>query len=207
MSNWFRMTKVFAFFFLSFSGIFSISAQTVTRDSIYTMPAGTRITVRMDNEVNSRVASVNDTFTATVDEPVSIRGVTVLEKGTVIEGRIKEVRRASYAGRSGRLSVAFESLRLVTGVERRIEGIMVARPERNSGATRTLATLAGSIASGAVIGTVASGPGGTLLGAGVGPGIGLGALALRKGKQARIRADEKFEIELTKQVTLPVVDF
>jgi hypothetical protein len=32
----------------------------------------------MDNEINSKVASVNDTFTATVVVPLIIREVTVL---------------------------------------------------------------------------------------------------------------------------------
>ena len=41
----------------------------------------------------------------------------------------------------------------------------------------------------------------------VGAGAGTGFAFLRKGRDVKIKADEKFEIKLTKNVNLPVQDF
>ena len=55
-------------------------------DSIYRLPAGTRISLEVDAEVNSRVSSVNDTFLATVAKPVVVRDA-VKEVYVQLQGR------------------------------------------------------------------------------------------------------------------------
>ncbi|MBK6724918.1 MAG: hypothetical protein IPG58_17135 [Acidobacteria bacterium] len=64
-------------------------------DSIYRLPAGTKISLRMDAEINSRVASVNDTFLAYVTKPVKRRDVVVVPQEAVVEGRVTKVSPAS----------------------------------------------------------------------------------------------------------------
>ena len=97
MNFWRLATKIFAFFSLIFVSFISVNAQT---DSIYQLPAGTKIRVRMDNEINSKVSGVNDTFTATIAEPVKVREAVVLPIGTIIEGRIKKVKRRRRADKT-----------------------------------------------------------------------------------------------------------
>jgi len=46
-----------------------------------------------------------------------------------------------------------------------------------------------------------------LIGAGIGGGVGTAVALLRKGKDVRIRKGEEFEIELRKEVMLPVLDY
>jgi len=58
-----------------------------------------------------------------------------------------------------------------------------------------------------VIGGVAKGASGAVIGAGIGAGAGTGVALARKGKNVRIGNDEKFEIRLTKEVILPVLDY
>ena len=87
MNIWRKATKVFALSFLFFVNFISINAQT-----IYELPAGTKIRVRMDNEVNSKVSSVNDTFTTVISEPVKVRDAVVVPIGAIISGRIVKVR-------------------------------------------------------------------------------------------------------------------
>jgi len=60
---------------------------------------------------------------------------------------------------------------------------------------------------GALLGAASKAENGALLGAGIGAGAGTGVALLKKGKNVRIKTDEKFEIQLTKQVTLPVKDY
>lgn len=194
--------KVFAFFLL----FFSISTGASAQESIYRLEAGTKIRVRLDTEINSRVSSVGDTFLTRTVRDIVVRDTVVLAAGTAIEGRVTAARPAGYAGKSGSLTVVFETLRL--GRESRsIEAV----PSREFKAGRAglfgWIAVIGSTAAGALIGSVSGADNGGLIGAGVGAGLGTGAALARKGKDVRIKTDEEFEIVLRQSVLLPVRDF
>lgn len=194
-------TKIFATFFLFF--VISVNAQ-----SVYELPKGTKIKLRMDNEINSKVSRVDDTFTAVVAEPVAVSDVVVLPIGAVVQGRVTEVKKASSGGKSGEMNVQFEMLRLKGDVKRDIEGKLVnpLKAEKSSSTVKAL-TIIGGTAIGALIGGVAKSGTGAAVGAGTGAGVGTGAVYLQKGSEVRIKADEMFEIELSKSVTLPTEDY
>jgi hypothetical protein len=117
------------------------------------------------------------------------------------------VRRAALGGKSGSLEVSFESLRSLAGVKQKIEGALVNRLTAESSSTATALTIIGGTALGGIIGAVSKAQNGALSGAGIGAGAGTGIAFLRKGKDVKIKTDEEFEIELTKDVTLPVEDY
>ncbi|MGL5890437.1 MAG: hypothetical protein ACRC3B_11160 [Bacteroidia bacterium] len=82
------LTKLFTALFIVLGvGLIAANAQ----PSIYTLQTGTKIRVRMDNEINSKVSNINDTFTATLSQPVIVRGVEIISAGSVIEGKILNV--------------------------------------------------------------------------------------------------------------------
>jgi hypothetical protein len=197
-----KATKVFALFFLFFVNSIFLKAQ-----SIYELPSGTKIRVSMDNEINSKVSSVNDTFTTTISVPVKVRETVVLPIGTIIEGRVTKARRASIGRKNGSLIVTFETLRFATGEKRDIKGVMVNPLAAESSQTESVLTIAGGTALGAIFGGVSKSANGALIGAAIGTGAGAGLAFLRKGKDVRIKSDEEFEIELTKSVILPVRDY
>jgi hypothetical protein len=199
-------TKTFATVLLTVTAFFSAPAQTAGTSGPYRIPAGTKIALRMDNEINSEVSGKDDTFTATVTEPVTVNGIVLVTEGAVVEGRITRVKRPRTAGRRGSLSVAFESLTLVTGEKRPISGVLDQELKPGSAMRENLLITAGATAAGALAGTVSGGGRKAMIGAGVGLGIG-GAAALRKGKHVRIGTNERFEIRITREVTLPVTDY
>jgi len=196
-------TKIFAFLFLFFASFLTLKSQ----DSIYQLEAGTKIRVSMDNEINSEVAGVNDTFTTKIAEPVRVRETIVLPVGTVIEGRITKVERASSGGKSGSISVKFETIRFENGEKREIEGALVNELKAARSQKTGILAVIGGTAIGALLGAVSKTENGALIGAGIGAGAGTGVALVRKGKNVRIKTDEKFEIELKRQVTLPVQDY
>lgn len=206
MSFFFKTAKVFAYFFSLFA-IFIISANSQTT-SVNDIEAGTKIVLKMDNEINSKASGVNDTFTATLAEPLLIRETIALPIGTVIEGKITNVKRASVAGANGRMTVSFQTLRLPDGTRRSIEGVLV-NDLKADGSTAKLKTLTvlGATVGGGIIGAVSKASTGALIGAGIGAGAGTGVTFLQKGKDVRLRADERFEIKLTKNVSLPAQDY
>lgn len=90
---------------------------------IYRLPAGTRLRVKADIELSSKVASVDDTFLVTVSEPVKVNDMIVLPMGSVVEGRVTGVTHAAGFGRSGSLKVVFENLKVFGGA-RSIDGAL-----------------------------------------------------------------------------------
>ena len=200
-----KATKVFAVSFLFFANSISINAQTDT--SVNELQAGTKIRVQMDNEINSKVSSVNDTFTATISEPVRIRETVVLPIGIIIEGRITKVKRASIGRKNGNLALSFDVLRFANGEKRQINGVLINQLAPESSQTANVLTVIGGTALGTIFGTVSKAENGALIGAAVGTVAGAGVAYLRKGKDVRIKAAQEFEIELTKSVSLPVQDY
>ncbi len=205
MNFWRLATKVFAFIFLLFVNFTFLNAQ--TDSSIYQLQAGTIIRLQMDNEINSKVASVNDTFTTMLTVPVKVQETVVLPVGTVIEGRVTKVRRASYGGKGGILEVSFRTLRLLNGGKRDIEGVLVTELKAESSQTANVLTILVGTALGGIVGAVSESQNGALIGAGVGAGAGTSVAFLRKGSDVKIKAVEEFEIKLTKNVNLPVQDY
>ena len=198
----FMKTEIFAFIILLFGNFVSVNAQ-----NIYELPAGTTFRVQMDNEISSRVASVNDTFTVTLAAPVSVEQTVLLPSGTVVEGRVTKVKRALLGGKNGSIEVVFESLRMPNGTKRQIEGVLVKKLNFESSPLTNLSMVFGGTVLGGIVGTVFKGKTGALIGAGIGAGTGMSVVFLRKGREAGIKADEEFEIRLTKTVNLPVRDF
>lgn len=197
-------TKIFAILFL----IFAISCSAIAQDeSIYELPAGTLIRVQMDNGISSKVSSANDTFTATVIEPVLIRGAVVVPIGSVVEGFVESVKRAEALNKNGSFILRFNFLRFESGEERKIVAELNEALTVKSDPVRPIAAVAGGAGIGALIGSLAKSGKGTLIGAAIGVGAGTGLALSVKGKEAVIQTDEKFTIRLNEKVTLPVRDF
>jgi hypothetical protein len=188
---------------LIFAEYYPVSAQDRGSGAFYGMPAGTVIRVRMDNEINSESSDPGDTFTVTVSDPVEVDGQVVLIAGTLMEGRILEVERASAGRKNGRLEIIFETLFLDAGLKRSIDGSILRQNERKPGSGLGILTAIGAAAVGAVIGAVAKAEKGALIGAGIGGGAGIGAVLLRKGSVLRIPAGDEFGVRLNKPVPLP----
>ncbi|QQS42556.1 MAG: hypothetical protein IPM63_06380 [Acidobacteriota bacterium] len=189
--------------------IFALSIQIRAQDepadqNFHGLPAGSEIKVTMDNEINSKSSSVDDTFTVTISEPIEIDGIVVLPIGAVIEGRVTKVRPASAGRTDGILEVVFETLFIDAERKRDIEGLIERDAADEQSNTGDILIALGSTAAGGILGSAVGGGKGALIGAGIGAGGGLGAVLLKKGAEARIRENEEFRVRLTKPVSLPV---
>lgn len=136
--------------------------------NIYKLPAGTHLRVKVDVELSSKVASVNDTFLARVTEPVRVNDTVVLPEGSLVEGRVTRVTPAGGFGRSGSLSIVFENLKAFGGT-RQIDGAL----EGDLIPTKPFFLVACFV----------------------------------KGHEARLKKNEEFEIELRRDVTLPITAY
>jgi hypothetical protein len=204
MPNPKNAAKIFSIVSILF---FAIPICGQTSDSIYTIPKGTRIRLKMDNEINSGVSGVGDTFTAVVVAPVMLGEIETLPAGKVIEGKIIRVKKAALGKSAGSFEVKFETLYLSEKIKLQIDASLVDTKKPESSQAANVVTIAGATGIGALVGTLVDKSKGTLAGAGIGLGIGAGAVLLQKGKEARIKAGEEFDILLNREVNLPPDDF
>ena len=199
--------NVFATLILFFAICDHTAAQTSDDGigSIYSLPAGTRVRLRMEGTIGSAFSSVNDTFLARVALPVVIREVTLLPVGTLVEGRVTGVSPAAIGNRPGHIDVHIETLRLSGGIARAIDAVPIA--PLGAKQPNSFWPIFGGSVIGAAIGLAAASGRGALIGAGLGGAAGAGASYSRKGRDVRLKEDDVFEIELKKEVVLPVLDY
>jgi hypothetical protein len=166
-------------FFLSALGVFA-SAQAV--------PAGTRITVRTDSQINSASAHVGQSFHANLVKDLVVNGKTVAKAGAPAKGKI------TYAKSSGRLHAPGQVTIRLTSIELRNGKTLPVSTSgfhsKGKGHTKSNVTkIGGGAAAGALIGGLAGGGKGALIGTAVGAGAGTGVAAATGKQEAVIHAE------------------
>jgi hypothetical protein len=179
----------------------SSSAMTGVSDSI-TVPAGSTISVRMIDGVDSSKNQIGDRFQASLQEPLEVDGVVVAPKGADVYGRLTE---AKEAGRlAGRSQLKLELTDIVINGRRQP---IVTGEYQTAGSSRTASTAkrsVGGAALGAVIGGIAGGGSGAAIGAGVGAGAGAATNTITKGEQVKVPSETLLEFRLQQPLTVAV---
>jgi hypothetical protein len=184
----------------------------------YTLRANTVIRVRMNDELNSENAHVGDTFSVTATDPVYSGRTQVIPRGSTIYGRVENVTRAERKGKSGTISVIFDSIELPNGYTRSINGSLISSDELEnvddegqlkgrSATKRNAIFIGGGAGAGAVIGAIAGGGKGALIGAAIGAGLGTGGALLTKGQEVKIKEGTEFGVILNRNVTFNTYNY
>ena len=164
------------------------------------MPAGTELTIRMIDSVDSEKNKVGDRFRATIEMPVVIEGKTVVPKGAEVEGVVAQSASAGHFQGRSELALALSKL-TYAGKSYDIKTEQAVR-EASSRGKKTAAMVGGGGALGAVIGGIAGGGKGAAIGAAAGAGAGAGVQAVTKGQQVRIPSETVLEFKLKNPVTV-----
>ncbi len=184
----------------------------------YTVNANQTIRVRMNERISSENARVGDTFTTTTVDPVYASGVEVIPAGSIIVGRVTEVKRAARKSKAGMLGVEFISLKLPNGYSRALNGSLTSLSDETvtydneggvtgrSSKKRNIVFIGGGAAAGALIGAIAGGGKGAGIGAGVGAGIGVAGALFSKGKEAEVKPGTEFGVILNQSLSLPAAN-
>ena len=135
-----------------------------------TVPAGTQIAIRINQNINVKHTVAGDRFSGEVVEPISLNGVVVVPRGTPVSGRVDEShRRGHFKGRSV-LELRLTSMTL-NGYEYPLDTHDNVRTKKGKG-KRTAGFIGGLTGAGMIIGGVASGGVGLAIGAASGAGAG-----------------------------------
>jgi hypothetical protein len=162
---------------------------------------GTRLAIRMNDELSTETSRPGDGFTATLSEPVlDATGAVIIPAGATVRGRVAGVAPSTRVGQTATLQLAFEAVSFGGGsypLEATVEQAAVQRQTRTSAAEQVGKVAAGA-AAGAVLGRVIGGDrGGTIRGAAVGAAAGTAVAmgtadvdaVLPRGAEVVIRVD------------------
>jgi hypothetical protein len=183
---------------------------------LYTVDQDQRVRVRMESTITSKTAKVGDTFTVRTAEPVySNNGVVVIPTGSIITGRIDEVKAAAKGGKPGTIDVSFIQVKLPNGVKKDLSGSLTeldtdkAKSDAEGTASgdkmkyRKPIFIGGGATGGAILGGVIGGGTGAVVGGIIGGVGGLITETQTKGEEATVKAGTEFGVILNQKLMLP----
>ncbi len=166
-----------------------------------TIPAGTRISVRTIDAIDSTQNQVGDRFQASLEEPLLVNGEEVVPKGADVYGRLTQSNTSgTFTGKSQLgleltgIVVNGRTFPVVTG-----EYSVAGKSRGASTAKRTI----GGAAVGSIIGAIAGGGKGAAIGAGVGGGVGAGSEVITKGDQVKVPSETLLDFMLQQDASVP----
>jgi len=164
------------------------------------IPSGTAITVRLQNAVSSANSRPGDEFEATLDQPITVNGQTVAPEGTHVIGRVVAARHSGRLTHPGYLRIALSSVD-VNGkaVPIQSSSVMVAGASHRR---RNLTWIGGGAGGGALIGAIASGGTGALIGSAIGAAGGTSAAYATGKKDVGFGPERRLTFRLTRPATI-----
>ena len=167
-----------------------------------TIPAGTRILVRTIDAIDSTNSQVGDRFQASLQEPLTLEGITIVARDAYVYGRLtQEKESGTFAGRS--------QLRLeLTGIVVNGKMVPVVTGEyeatgKSRGASTARRTVGGA-ALGAIIGAVADGAQGAAIGAGIGASAGATSEIILGGDQVKVPSETLLDFTLLQDLSISI---
>jgi hypothetical protein len=145
------------------------------------IPAGQEIDVRLQTELTSDTAQVEDRFEATTVVDLFEGDKVLIPAGSVMRGLVTSVNRASRTDRKGSLTVAFNQV-TVRGRNYPMRGTVTETIE-SEGIRGEAARIGAGSAVGAIIGGIIGGVKGALLGVVIGGG---GTMVATEGKDVHV---------------------
>ena len=167
------------------------------------IPAGTTMSIRMIDGVDSSVNQPGEIFHASLDAPIVVGDQVVVPKDADVYVRLAS---ASSAGRvSGRSELRLELVKLeFQGQSYPLNSSTYSLAGSSRGKDTAKKVGIGAVL-GTVIGAVAGGGKGAAIGAAAGAGAGGAYQAATRGKQVKIQSETKLDFQLEQPVTVTVM--
>jgi len=164
------------------------------------IPAGTKLTVRLETQISSRSAKAGQTFHANLARNLVVNGKNIADAGTPVRVKV------TYAKSSGRLHDPGQLTLRLSAIE--INGHTASisstayHAKGKSHTKGNVEKIGGGAAAGALIGGLAGGGKGALIGTAAGAGAGTGLAAATGKEEATVPAEAVLSFTTTAGVTL-----
>jgi hypothetical protein len=165
-----------------------------------TVAAGTVITIRTIDSIDSSKNRTGQEFTATVDAPVVSNSQVVIPQGSTARVRLANSENSGRIEGSAELELELASV-TVNGTTYPLQSGYYQQHGASRG-QRTGAAAGGGAVLGALIGAIAGGGKGAAIGAGSGAAIGAGTSVAMKGSNIKVPPETKIDFTLRQPVTI-----
>jgi|SRR5882672_8685842 len=167
-----------------------------------TVPAGTRVLIRMVDAIDSTKQKTGYRFTATLETNLQTEDKVVAPRGTTVYGRLANASSAGKMSGSSQLTLELTDI-VINGTAYPLLTSTYEIKGKGEGGN-TAKKVIGGAGLGALIGGLAGGGKGAGIGALAGAGAGTAIAASKKGEQLQIPSESLLEFRLEQPVALPV---
>ncbi len=174
------------------------TAQPAPPPAVVVLPAGTRIPVRLDQDLGSKISQPGDTFRATVAEDVRVNGQVVIPREARAEGTVVDAKPLGKFKGGAYLAIRLERVHTNWG-SYPVSTSSIDRVEKGKG-KRTAFMAGGGAGFGAIVGALAGGGKGAAIGALAGGGAGTAGSAFTGNKQIFLPAETLLTFHLENDV-------
>lgn len=170
----------------------------------YTIPAGTELTIRTNENINATPQDVGRSYSAEISKDIiGPNGQVLVPRGSPAQLTIVNTSTSNMGAGSNQVALGLQSL-TVNGRTMNVQSnTEKATNDRGIGANKRTAEMTGGGAVlGTVIGAIAGGGKGALIGAVVGGAGGAAAQVLTRGKEVKVPAESVLTFKLDQPLTL-----
>ena len=164
------------------------------------VPAGTTLTVTLDQAVSTKDNNSGDRFDASLAAPVTVEGREVIPAGAKAVGTVVTAASAGHLKGGAALALSLDSLR-VNGQKYSIETSQFEEAGKGRG-KRTLIGGGGGAALGAIVGGIAGGGKGAAIGAAAGGGAGTAGAAYTGKRDITLPAETRLHFKLRRSLQI-----
>jgi len=165
-----------------------------------TVPAGKVLTVRLADEVGSKVSQPGQSFGGSLARPVEVNGEVVIPAGARVEGVVVDAKPLGRFAGGAVLQLKLKSIR-VNGQQFPVQTATFTQTLKGKG-KRTGVLVGGGAGLGALIGGLAGGGKGAAIGAVSGAGAGTAGTAFTGNKEIVLPAESAVSFKLSQSLTI-----
>lgn len=186
------MKKLLGVGLLALSALLSAQAQTI--------PAGTDVTIRMIDSVDSSKNSSGQTFHASLDSDLVVSGTTVARRGDEAIVRLAQLEQSGKF--KGRTEVGLQLTEIHSnGKIIRLDTDDVVQTSGSKGKKTAVRGGIGA-AAGSIIGAIAGGGKGAAIGAAAGAGAGAGSQIFTKGETVKVPSETRLTFRVSRSTDI-----
>lgn len=181
-----------------------------------TIPSGTKVPLKLDHAISTKESHDGDAVYAETTFPVVLNDRVLIPAGTYVQGRISRIQRAGRIKGRAEVQMHFTTMIYPSGYTVMLPGALQNAPgvdntnmkgeegtiRGDSQTAQKVGTVAGTAATGTVIGAATHGGTGALIGAGIGGAVGSAIALLTRGNDVKL--DVGTTVEMVIQRDIPV---